>query len=152
MSAAATLPPENGNRVNWADDESEGNAGSRIEKHDEGDGVQTVVEYRRNADGKQVKVTRRIKRTLISTKVNHFVAERKNWHKFGLEKNAAPGPNSGTTSIGANVQVKLTAGATKEPEPDPTEAMREKLANKRVQCRLCKGCLLYTSPSPRDRG
>lgn len=139
MSAAATLPPENGSKVNWADDESEGNAGSRIEKHDEGDGVQTVVEYRRNADGKQVKVTRRIKRTLISTKVNHFVAERKNWHKFGLEKNAAPGPNSGTTSIGANVQVKLTAGATKEPEPDPTEAMREKLANKRVQCRLCKG-------------
>ena len=112
--------------------------------------MHVIVEYRRNADGKQVKVTRRIKRTLINTKVNHNVAERKTWPKFGLEKNSQPGPNSGTTSIGANVQVKLVAGASKEPEPDPTEAMREKLANKRVQCRLCKGdhytarCLIET--------
>jgi eukaryotic translation initiation factor 3 subunit G len=115
------------------------NGAPRIEQHDEGNGVHVIVEYRRNADGKQVKVTRRIKRTLINTKVNHNVAERKTWPKFGLEKNSQPGPNSGTTSIGANVQVKLVAGASKEPEPDPTEAMREKLANKRVQCRLCKG-------------
>lgn len=111
----------------------------RVETRDEGNGIQVVTEYRTNADGKKVKVTRRIKRTLVSTKVNHVVAERKTWAKFGLEKSAAPGPHSGTTSIGANVQIKLTAGAQKEPEPDPTEAMREKLANKRVQCRLCKG-------------
>lgn len=139
--------------MNWADDEAEDSGrwyhyessrlttgnGARVETRDEGNGVTVVTEYRTNAEGKKVKVTRRIKRTLISTKVNHVVAERKNWAKFGLEKNAAAGPHSGTTSIGANVQIKLTAGATKEPEPDPTEAMREKLANKRVQCRLCKG-------------
>lgn len=111
----------------------------QIEMRDEGNGVQVVTEYRTNEDGKKVKVTRRIKRTLVSTKVNHHVAERKSWAKFGLEKNAAPGPHTGTTTIGANVQIKLAAGALREPEPDPTEAMREKLANKRVQCRLCKG-------------
>ena len=112
----------------------------RIETRDEGDGVQTVIEYRTNADGKQVKVTRRIKRTLVKTRVNEDVAMRKGWAKFGAEKGAESGPHSGTTSIGANVQIKLTAGASKtEPEPDPTQAMREKLANKRVQCRYCKG-------------
>lgn len=49
----------------------------RIETRDEGDGVQTVIEYRTNADGKQVKVTRRIKRTLVKTRVNEDVAMRK---------------------------------------------------------------------------
>lgn len=147
MSAAATyvyhrttlissLPPGNKN-MNWADED--GDEGPQVETRDEGNGVQVITEYRTNADGKKVKVTRRIKRTLTSTKVNHDAAERKSWSKFGLEKGAQPGPHSGTTSIGANVQIKLTAGAQKEPEPDPTEAMREKLANKRVQCRLCKG-------------
>lgn len=111
----------------------------RIETRDEGNGIHTVIEYRTNAEGKQVKVTRRIKRTLISTRVNHDVAERKGWAKFGLEKSATEGPQSSTTSIGANVQVKLAPGSAKEPEQDPTETMREKLANKRVQCRLCKG-------------
>ncbi|WFD30845.1 translation initiation factor eIF3 subunit g [Malassezia sp. CBS 17886] len=142
MSAAATLTPENPRPVNWADDEGDEAAQAstpRVEVREEPNGIQVVVEYRTNADGKQVKVTRRIKRTLIHTRVNHDVAERKNLAKFGLEKGGAPGPNGGTTSVGANVLVKLSAGATKEPEPDPTEAMREKLANKRVQCRLCKG-------------
>lgn len=154
-----SLPPENATKVNWADDDGEANGtqlmrGSgnaepaltnaangapQIEQFDDGKGEKVIVEYRTNAEGKQVKITRRIKRTLINTKVNHSVAERKTWAKFGLEKGSQPGPNSGTTSIGANVQIKLIAGAAKEPEPDPTEAMREKLANKRVQCRLCKG-------------
>lgn len=145
-----SIPPTAQKNADWADDDAEDGACTshttdpasstpRIETRDEGNGVQTVVEYRTNADGKQVKVTRRIKRTLVSTRVNHDVAERKGWTKFGLEKNAAAGPHGGTTSIGANVQVKLMAGGTKEPEQDPTDAMREKLANKRVQCRLCKG-------------
>lgn len=146
----ARLAPAAPKAANWADDDTEDGActfrathaassSPRVEVRDEGNGVQTVIEYRTNADGKPVKVTRRIKRTLVSTRVNHDVAERKQWAKFGLEKNSAAGPHGGTTSIGANVQVKLTAGGTKEPEQDPTDAMREKLANKRVQCRLCKG-------------
>ncbi|WFD43354.1 translation initiation factor eIF3 subunit g [Malassezia psittaci] len=141
MSVAEPVAPSEPQKANWADDETEeGSSNSpRVEVRDEGNGVQTIIEYRTNADGKQVKVTRRIKRTLISTRVNHHVAERKQWTKFGLEKSAAAGPHGGTTSIGANVHVKLSAGGTKEPEQDPTEAMREKLANKRVQCRLCKG-------------
>ncbi|PKI84289.1 translation initiation factor eIF3 subunit g [Malassezia vespertilionis] len=139
MSVATAQPVK---PVNWADDDAEEGSASntpRIETRDEGNGVHVVTEYRTNADDKPVKVTRRIKRTLISTRVNHDMAERKGWTKFGLEKNSSSGPNAGTTSIGANVQIKLNAGGNKEPEQDPTEAMREKLANKRVQCRLCKG-------------
>lgn len=44
-------------------------------------GVTTIVEYRLNDDGKRVKVTRRIKRTLVKKHVNHVVAERMHWKK-----------------------------------------------------------------------
>ena len=92
-----SIPPTAQKNADWADDDVEDGACTshttdpasstpRIETRDEGNGVQTVVEYRTNADGKQVKVTRRIKRTLVSTRVNHDVAERKGWTKFGLEK------------------------------------------------------------------
>lgn len=45
------------------------------------DGVTTIVEYRLNDEGKKVKVTRKIKRTLVKTSVNHVVAERMGWAK-----------------------------------------------------------------------
>jgi translation initiation factor 3 subunit G len=45
-------------------------------------GVTTIVEYRLNDDGKRVKVTRRIKRTLVKKHVNHVVAERMHWKKW----------------------------------------------------------------------
>lgn len=131
MATADPIPP----KTNWADDDDD----ARVEVRDEGNGIQTVVEYRRNANGKQVKLTRRIKRTLVSHVVDEDVAERKSWAKFGNEKDSGPGPQSGTTSIGPSLTLKLSAGASKEPEPDPTVAMREKLANKRVQCRMCRG-------------
>jgi hypothetical protein len=37
-------------------------------------------------------ITRRIKRTLQKSLVEHAVAERKTWAKFGLEKGNKPGP------------------------------------------------------------
>lgn len=44
-------------------------------------GITTIVEYRLNDEGKKVKVTRKIKRTLVKTTVNHVVAERMGWAK-----------------------------------------------------------------------
>jgi hypothetical protein len=56
------------------------------------------------------KVTRRIKKTLVKQSVNHAVAERKAWTKFGLEKGKKPGPDLGTTTIGENIRIKMSAG------------------------------------------
>jgi translation initiation factor 3 subunit G len=47
------------------------------------------------------------KRTLV----NHQVAERKTWTKFGAEKGSKPGPDNATTTVGENVTLKLHAGA-----------------------------------------
>lgn len=58
-------------------------------------------------------ITRRIRRTLIKTTVNEAEAERKTWTKFGAEKNRPSGPHSSTTTIGENVQLKLSAGNKK---------------------------------------
>lgn len=105
------------------------------------DGVTTIVEYRLNDEGKKVKVTRKIKRTLVKTSVNHVVAERMGWAKFGQEKGAAPGPHAATTTVGENVRLRIQAGGIKrdEPEEDPMESMRSQLKDKKVSCRYCGG-------------
>jgi hypothetical protein len=55
-------------------------------------------------------ITRRIKRTLQKSLVEHAVAERKTWAKFGLEKGNKPGPDRATTTVGETVFLKLTPG------------------------------------------
>jgi translation initiation factor 3 subunit G len=55
-------------------------------------------------------ITRRIKRTLQKSLVEHAVAERKTWAKFGLEKGKKPGPDGATTTVGETVFLKLTPG------------------------------------------
>ena len=42
--------------------------------------------------------------------VDHTVAERKNWSKFGQEKGNKPGPDRATTTVGESVMLKLSAG------------------------------------------
>lgn len=95
-------------------------------------GIRTTVEIIINDEGKKVKVrfaaelptahrnrfdvlscfqiTRKIKRTLKKAVVDHTVAERKNWAKFGQEKGNKPGPDRATTTVGENVALKLSAG------------------------------------------
>lgn len=98
------------------------------------------------------------------TIVDHAVAERKNWAKFGQEKGNKPGPDRATTTVGENIVLRLSAGNkvlveqlpdflcflyadlcyVQSTEPDVTaeQAMKEKLAKAgagKVLCRLCKG-------------
>ncbi|GAA5953668.1 hypothetical protein JCM21900_001698 [Sporobolomyces salmonicolor] len=124
----------------WADDVETQDFPPRQESTDK-DGVTTIVEYRLNDEGKKVKVTRKIKRTLVKTAVNHVVAERMGWAKFGQEKGAAPGPHSATTTVGENVRLRIQAGGIKKDEPaeDPMANMRAQLADKKVTCRYCSG-------------
>lgn len=91
-------------------------------------GVTTIVEYRLNDQGKKVKVTRRIKRTLVKKQVNHVVAERMHWPKFGLEKGAPAGPSS-TTTVGESVLLKIQAGGIKvrsHPRAPLSEALTDR--------------------------
>ncbi|KAK0555258.1 translation initiation factor eIF3 subunit g [Tilletia horrida] len=144
VPSTGTAGPNPGRLMNWADDVDEDVSTSeqpRIIERDEGNGVKVVIEHTTNADGKRVKITRRTRRTLIKTKVNAEVAERKQWAKFGQEKGRPAGPHSSTTTVGENIQIKLNVGGAKrdEPEPDALDNVRAQLANKRIVCRLCKG-------------
>jgi translation initiation factor 3 subunit G len=88
----------------------------------------------------------------VTSKVNAAEAERKTWAKFGQESGRAAGPHSSTTTVGENVALKFAAGSTKkdEPEVDEVDAMRAKLATKKITCRLCKGDHFTTRCPYRD--
>ncbi|KAI5477253.1 translation initiation factor eIF-3 subunit 4 [Pseudohyphozyma bogoriensis] len=123
----------------WADDVESNDFPPRTETTDK-DGITTIVEYKLNDEGVKVKVTRRIKRTLVKSTVNHAVAERMGWAKFGAEKGNKPGPDTATTTVGENVRLKLQPGGIKEEtEEDENAAIKKQLASKAITCRLCSG-------------
>lgn len=64
------------------------------------DGTKTVITFRTNQEGKKVKITQRIKEVKVQEKVHPLIAKRKNWAKFGKEKNKPPGPDTSTTQLG----------------------------------------------------
>ncbi|KAF5383262.1 hypothetical protein D9615_004828 [Tricholomella constricta] len=134
---AASIP-----KTSWADDVDELEQPKNEDFVDE-NGIRTVIEYVLNDDGKKVKVTRRIKRTLQKSIVEHTVAERQKWAKFGAEKGKKDGPDRATTTVGENVTLKLSAGnKSAETEVAPEENVKSQLARAgagKVVCRLCKG-------------
>jgi len=108
------------------------------------DGTKTVISYRFNDDNKKVKVTRRIKTTVVRENVNPQVAERRSWAKFGLEKGHAAGPSFDTTSVGENIIFRPSTNwkaQAKEAEKDGGEkgSMKDQLKDKKVKCRICSG-------------
>jgi len=120
-------------------------------------GIKTVVEYKINDQGVKVKVTRKIKRTLVTTQVNHSVAQRLALKKFGLATRA---DNATTTTVGEDVRVKLSIDkkvspdassvllvlrallmgqAAPEAEKEDTANIAKSLTSKSITCRLCEG-------------
>ena len=73
--------------------------------------------------------------------VEHAVAERKNWPKFGAEKGNKPGPDRSTTTVGEEVHLRISVGnKLSEPEATPDQVLKASLAKAgKVVCRLCKG-------------
>ena len=123
-------------------------------------GIRTIVEYATNEAGKKVKVcpfslnhipnelsprltlkiTRRIKRTLQTSLVDHVVAERKQWAKFGADKGKKSGLDKATTTVAERVELKLSAGnKAAEPEHDEEASIKKQLGGKKIMCRLCQG-------------
>ncbi|KIK79773.1 hypothetical protein PAXRUDRAFT_36356 [Paxillus rubicundulus Ve08.2h10] len=117
--AAVGQPTISWPKTSWADDVDELDQ-TKGEDYVDEHGVRITVEYAINDEGKKIKITRKIQRVLQKSVVEHTVAERKKWPKFGQERGNKEGPDRATTTVGENVVLKMTAGNN-------------------VVCRLCKG-------------
>jgi len=136
MSAAVAA---NTAKPSWADDVEDFDDLKPSDTIDE-NGIRTIVEYTTNEAGKKVKITRRIKRTLQTSLVDHVVAERKQWAKFGADKGKKSGLDKATTTVAERVELKLSAGnKAAEPEPDEEANIKKQLGGKKIMCRLCQG-------------
>ncbi|KAK9474294.1 eukaryotic translation initiation factor 3 subunit G-domain-containing protein [Dipodascopsis tothii] len=134
--------------TNWADDDdSDGFPAPLVTLNP--DGTKTVISYGVNPEtGKKVKITKKIKMTVVKERVNANVAERKRWAKFGLEKGTKPGPDDTTTSMGENMTFKLMpAWKESKEEKEETANPAEEVKFKGIVCRRCSGTH-YTSKCP----
>ncbi|KLO16147.1 translation initiation factor eIF3g [Schizopora paradoxa] len=115
-------------------------------------GIITIEEIVINDDGKKVKVTKKIRKKIQKAVVEHAVAERRQWAKFGKEKGSSPGPQVATTTIEReNVILKLTAGNKDvDNEPSEEQIIKDNLKKSgagQLKCRLCSGGH-YTAKCP----
>ncbi|KAL4062671.1 eukaryotic translation initiation factor 3 subunit G-domain-containing protein [Scleroderma citrinum] len=138
-----TVMSRSAQKTSWADDVDELDQPNKVEDYVDENGIRITVEYALNDEGKKVKITRKTKRTLQKSVVEHAVAERKKWAKFGKEKGNKEGPDHATTTVGESVTLKLSAGnKSSEPEPSASQALKAELTKAgagKVSCRLCKG-------------
>jgi translation initiation factor 3 subunit G len=130
-------------RRDWAEDEEEETIIAlpqpQITKNK--DGSETIVSYRFDEQGKKLKTTRRIRKTVIKTIVNPRVAERKQWAKFGEEKGKPVGPQTDTTSIAENIvfRPQVNWKANQQQESNPIEQKKASLKDTKIKCRICSG-------------
>lgn len=121
----------------WADAEGEFSAPDVTVN---ADGTKTVVTYRLNQDGKKVKVTQRTREVKVQEKVHPLIALRKNWKKFGKEKNLEPGPDPSTTQLGEKVELKLGTSWKETEKLDEEEKQQNaQKVVRNISCRTCGG-------------
>ncbi|KAJ9635981.1 translation initiation factor eIF3 subunit g [Coniosporium tulheliwenetii] len=112
-------------RTDWAEDDDDLTLDlpqTQIIKNK--DGTETIISYKIREDGKRVKTTQRIKRTVIKRTVNPRVAERKTWPKFGAEKENPQARNP-------------TQPATED--KSEVEKKKANLKDAKIKCRICSG-------------
>ncbi|KAH6635237.1 eukaryotic translation initiation factor 3 subunit G-domain-containing protein [Chaetomium sp. MPI-SDFR-AT-0129] len=107
------------------------------------DGTWTIIEYRYNELNQKVKATRRVRFVVRREVVNPRVAERKTWAKFGDSASDPAGPATDTTTVGENIifrpSVNWRSEAKDEANDPNAQAMKDKLRDKKVKCRICNG-------------
>ena len=140
MAAVATRPKT----ADWAEDEElEAELPAPVETTDASTGITTIVSYKKDANGKTVKTTRRVRRKMQTSLVTHAAAERKSWTKFGEDKGKPAGFDRQTTIIGENIYFKPVAVSSKEQDKDKdgdaADDAPKAAGGKIVTCRLCKG-------------
>ncbi|KAK9763814.1 translation initiation factor eIF3 subunit g [Basidiobolus ranarum] len=121
-------------KASWADE-----VGEELDNQFGDDGIKTIVDIQVREDGKKVKITRKIQKKLVTENVNHVVALRKKWAKFGQEKGNKPGPDMSTTTVGEQIFLKLSSGNQTVETEDPDAKLKEQLKGKKILCRICKG-------------
>lgn len=144
MSVSSCLHPRfahHRRRTDWAEEEDDDSLQlpqQQIIKNK--DGTETIITYSVREDGKRVKTTRRIKKTVTKQIVNPRVAERKHWAKFGLDKTKPPGPQTDTTSVAENIVFRPVANwkASTEDKSD-AEKKKAELKQAKIKCRICSG-------------
>jgi translation initiation factor 3 subunit G len=141
MAAAVQNPPA---RTDWAEDSEPDLATTvpppQITKNK--DGTETVVTVFINEDGKKVKRTQRIRRTVVKKKENPRVAERRQWTKIGPEAGKPAGPRPDTTTLGENIIFRPVMGfkSGQQQEKAPEEDKKaEALKKMQIKCRICSG-------------
>lgn len=140
MAAVQQMPT----RTDWAEEEDSGLVQAipppQITRNK--DGTETVVTVFLNEDGKRVKRTQRIKRTVIKKKENPRVAERRQWAKIGPEAGKPPGPRPDTTTLGENIifrpVVGFKSGQAQEKNPEE-DKKTDALKKMQIKCRICQG-------------
>ncbi|KAK4126082.1 translation initiation factor 3, RNA-binding subunit [Parathielavia appendiculata] len=131
----------------WADDEElEETTTTDLppqQKIQNKDGTWTIIDYYYNEAGNKVKRTRRVRYVVRREVVNPRVAERRTWAKFGDAASDSPGPNPSTTTVGENIifvpSVNWRKEAKDEANDPNAQAMKDKLKDKKVKCRICNG-------------
>ncbi|KAK0745156.1 eukaryotic translation initiation factor 3 subunit G-domain-containing protein [Apiosordaria backusii] len=130
----------------WADDDDLDEITTDLpppQKIQNKDGSTTIIEYRYNENNQKVKTTRRIRYITHREVVNPRVAERKSWAKFGQSARDPAGPAPDTTSVGENIifrpSINWRKDAKDESKDPNAQAMKDKLKDKKVKCRICNG-------------
>lgn len=129
-------------RTDWAEEEDEDSLQlpqQQIVKNK--DGTETIITFSIREDGKKIKTTRRIKKTVIKTTVNPRVAERKHWEKFGQDKGKPIGPQTDTTSVAENIVFRPVANwkASTEDKSEADKKKQDALKASKIKCRICSG-------------
>ncbi|CAG0920950.1 unnamed protein product [Notodromas monacha] len=128
--------PELRMKSTWADEVEEGDStelpGQSITWDKD---VKTVVEYKRNDDGKKVKVIRQFR--VETKKVLKAVARRRTLKKFGQSKDDGAGPDPATTVPAEEVFMQFVTNKEFDDQQNADGLMKLKQQSF-VRCRICK--------------
>lgn len=104
------------------------------------DGTITNITYKRNDAGKLIKVTQTVKKVETQIQVDPRIAARREWRRFGAEKNnTTVGPDIKTTQYDEPVNLVLGTSWKKQEEEEQHAKKKVMQATSTFKCRLCGG-------------
>ncbi|XP_022084308.1 eukaryotic translation initiation factor 3 subunit G-A-like [Acanthaster planci] len=125
--------------ISWADQVEAGEQGQQIpdgEVIHEGN-VKKVIEYKRNDDGKLLKIVRTFK--IEKRKTSKTIAQRKSWSKFGQAADDGEGPSITTTGIADDVFMQFVTAKDDGSNQQEDDTLKKLQSQRLVMCRVCKG-------------